>query len=119
MKALGFLVPLFAGAYVVTGSFGVDYSRRVDRPVAEVMAALDDLDISRQPGSPGTDPARSGGVKPLFRLERGPNSMTWTVMSGDQVATRMTATFEPIDGGKATRVSVDVARGDAPDDFVS
>ena len=118
LKAIGFAAPLLAGAYFFAGSFGL-YSRSVDRPVAEVMASLDDLDITEQPGAPGSDASRSGGIQPLFRLEPGPNSMTWVVMSGEQVATRMTARFEPIDGGRRTKVSAEVDRGSAPDDFVS
>lgn len=106
------------GAYF-SGAFDTGYSRVVQRPPAQVMAALEDLDITAQPGAPGTDPSRSGGVKPLFRLAKGPNAMTWYVMSGDQVATRMTATLEPLNGGAETRVTTSVERGDAPDDRVS
>lgn len=47
------------------------------RPPAEVMAALADLDITAQPGSPGTDPSRSGGVEPVFLLDRQPDRMIW------------------------------------------
>ena len=46
---------LFGGYYMV-GGFG-GYSRVVDRPPAEVAAALDDLDIADQPGSPGSQVA--------------------------------------------------------------
>jgi hypothetical protein len=82
------------------------------------MAALADLDIREQPGEPGTDPSRSGGITPLFLLERTPTSMTWKVMSGDKVATSMTAHFQPIDDGARTRVTAQVKRGNAPDDLV-
>jgi hypothetical protein len=118
-KLFGFAAPLLLGGLYVSGALSSGYSRDVDRPQAEVMAALTDLDIREQPGEPGTDPLRSGGVIPIFQLEQTSDTMSWVVMSGDKVATRMTARFEPIDGGKHTRVTASVDRGDAPDDFVS
>lgn len=118
LKALGLLTPLLFGGLYAGGVFsGGGYSREVARPEADVMRALADLDVTAH-GSPDISPSRSGGVKPLFRLERGEHSMRWLVMSGDKVATTMTAEFQPLDGGK-TRVTAHVERGDAPDDFVS
>lgn len=119
MKALLFFGALILGAFYFFGGSGGAYSREVDRPPATVAAALVDLDITAQPGAPGTDPSRSGGIRPSFQFERGPDRLTWTVMSGDRVATRMIALLEPLDGGKRTRVTAQVERGDAPDDFVS
>lgn len=119
VKSSAILAPLLIGGAYVTGAFDGSYSREVARPPAEVMAALEDLDVREQPGQPGTDPSRAGGVTPLFRLERTADSMTWKVMSGAQVATSMIVHFEPIDGGRRTRVTAEVERGDAPDDFVS
>ena len=55
----------------------------------------------------------------MFRTERTANSISFLVLSGDKVATRMTAFLEPLDGGARTRVTAAVERGDAPDDFVS
>lgn len=103
----------------MTGALGGGYSRDVDRPPAEVMNSLADLDITKEPGSPGTDPSLAGGVTPMFVLERGADTMTWKVMSGDKVATIMTAKFAPIGDGARTRVTATVDRGDAPDDLVS
>ena len=100
-------------------SLGGAYSRTVDRPVHEVKEALSDLDISAAPGAPGTDPSRSGGVASVFRLETTETAMIWYVMSGDKIAVTMTAMLEPVDGGKSTRVTTKVARGNAPDDFVA
>jgi len=119
-KGLGILaLLLFAGGYF-TGAFGPQsYSRTVARPQAQVMSALEQLDLTAQPGAPGSTAEAAGGIKPLFRLAKTADQMTWYVMSGDKVATTMTASFEPIDGGKATRISTRVQRGDAPDDFVS
>lgn len=112
-------VLLFAGGYFL-GAFGPQaYSRTVSRPPAAVMAALEDLDLTAQPGAPGSTAEAAGGIKPLFRLVKGADRMTWYVMSGDKVATAMTALFEPVDGGKATRIRTNVERGNAPDDFVS
>lgn len=108
---------LLGGWYLFGGSSG--YSRVVDRPPEEVAAALEDLDIREQPGSPGTDASRSGGVMPLFSHARTADGMTWTVMSGKDVAVTMTAHLTPVDGGKRTKVTATVARGNSPDDFTS
>ncbi|THD35922.1 MAG: hypothetical protein E7773_08205 [Sphingomonas sp.] len=111
---------IFTGLLVLalTGC-GNGYSHIVDKPQADVVAALEDLDITQQPGNPGTDPSASGGVKPEIRLEKAADHMTWWVMSGDKVAITMTANFEPLDGGARTRVTTSVVRGDAPDERVS
>ncbi|HEY0412996.1 MAG TPA: hypothetical protein VGD66_07635 [Allosphingosinicella sp.] len=119
LKTFGALAPVMAGLLYFGGAFGGGFSRDVDRPPAAVLAALEALDITRQPGSPGTDPSRSGGVAAVFQLARGPDRITWTVMSGDKVATRMTAIVSPLDGGRRSRVTAAVERGDAPDDLVS
>lgn len=119
LKALGILGPLAGGAVWLLGGFGGGYSRDVGRPPAEVLAAIADLDIAGQPGSPGSDPDASGGVAPVFQMERSGDRIVWTVMSGDKVATRMTAFVQPLDGGAGSRVTASVERGDAPDDFVS
>jgi hypothetical protein len=99
------------------------FDRGIDRVVGasphEVREALMDLDIRNAPGEPGTDPSRSGGVEPSFHVAREGNDLVWSVMSGKDVAIRMIAHLEPVDGGKRTRVTADVARGNAPDDFVS
>jgi hypothetical protein len=119
LKAIGILGPLAGGAIWAMGGFGGAYSRDVGRPPAEVIAAIADLDIGAQPGSPGSDAEASGGVAPVFQVEQSGDRVVWTVMSGDKVATRMTAFVQPLDGGARSRVTVDVERGDAPDDFVS
>jgi len=115
----GIFTGLLALALVGCNWIGNGYSHVVDRSQADVVAALEDLDISAQPGNPGTDPSLSGGVKPDIRLEKAADHMTWWAMAGDKVATIMTATFEQLDGGKRTRVTTSVKRGDAPDDMVS
>ena len=119
LKALLLLVPIAAGGWYVVGSSASGFSREVDRPPAAVAAAIADLDIRRQPGSPGTDPAASGGVAPIFRHEQTAEGVVFTVYSRDKVATRMIAHLEPLDGGRRTRVWAEVERGDAPDDLVS
>lgn len=118
-KEIFVLGSLALGGAYFTGALESGYSRSVDRPPAQVMAALEDLDIRDQPGAPGTDPSRSGGVQPLFKQESTADSMTWIVMSGDEVAVRMTAKFKPLSEGKRTQVTAHVERGDAPDDFVA
>lgn len=112
------MVPLMIGGFYVAGVFGGGgYARDVARPPADVMEALADLDITAQPGSPGTDASRSGGVQPVFLLERESDRMIWTVMSGDKVAIRMTAVVKGSKEG--SRVTAFVERGDAPDALVS
>ncbi|WP_404335795.1 hypothetical protein AB2M62_17345 [Sphingomonas sp. MMS12-HWE2-04] len=118
LRALvGASAALFGGYYLFGGMGG--YSRVVDRSPDEVASALDDLDIREQPGSPGTDPTRSGGVRPVFSHARTADGITWTVRSGDDVAVTMTAYLTPIDDGKRTKVTTSIQRGNAPDDFVS
>jgi hypothetical protein len=119
LKSFGLLAPVVLGGLWVSGVLGGGYERTVDRPPSQVIAALADLDIRNEPGAPGTDPSRAGGVTPMIRMEHDADSVTWTVMSGNQVATRMIAHLESIDGGRRTRVTAEVVRGDAPDDFVS
>src|SRR4051812_30210171 len=119
LKGFLFLVPVAVGGWYVVGGSGAGLSREVNRPPAAVAAAIADLDIRRQPGSPGTDPAASGGVAPVFRHEQTAEGMVFTIYSGDKVATRMIAHLEPLDGGRRTRVWAEVERGDAPDALVS
>ena len=95
------------------------YSRTVDRPPAEVAAAIADLDIREAPGSPGTDPLASGGTLPTFTVESAPDRVSYVVMAKGEVAVRMTAWLKPIDGGARTRVTTSYQRGPAPDDYVS
>lgn len=119
LKSFGILAPVLGGGLYMSGALSSGYSRDVGRTPAEVRTALADLDIAEQPGSPGTDASRAGGVMPQFRMEQGAADIRWKVMSGSQVATTMIATLTPLDGGKRTRVTAQVERGDAPDDFVS
>jgi hypothetical protein len=118
MKTLAVIAPLLLGSLWYVQPWHDD-ARVVDRSPAEVMRALADLDLREQPGSPGTDPARSGGVTPRFVTERGDNRISFVVMSGNRVATRMTAVLEPLDGGRRTRVTTSVERGDAPGALIS
>ena len=118
LRALFVLLMAGLGAWA-TGVLGGGYSRTVDSPPSAVAAALADLDIRDQPGSPGTDASASGGTLPTFTVESAPDSVTWLVMAGDKVATRMIAHLEPADGGKKTKVTAEVVRGNAPDDHVS
>lgn len=107
------------GALWVSGVLGGPaYSRDVARPMAEVVQGLSDLDLTKQPGAPATDPERSGGVPNLFRLEQQGNELHWVVTSGDKVAMTMIAALTPIDATH-TKVTARVERGDAPDDFVA
>ena len=119
LRSLGLFVPLAAGGLWVGGAFDAGYSRDVDASPAEVIAALEDLDIRRQLGEPGTDPSQSGGVTPQFRTERSPQAISFVVMSGDQVASRMTAHLQPIGDGSRTRVTATVTRGVSPDERTS
>lgn len=118
-KGFVLLLPVAIGGWYVVGGAGKGFSRDVDRPPAAVAAAIADLDIRRQPGAPGSDPAASGGVAPVFREERTPVGIAYTVWSGDKVAMRMIAHLDPLDDGRRTRVWAEVARGDAPDAEVS
>lgn len=119
MRLLAVAAPLVVGGYYFVGGFDGGYSRVVSRPIDEVAWALSDLDISDQPGEVGTDPSRSGGVRPIITHQRTAEGIVWTVRSGNDVAITMTAKLTPIEDGKKTKVTTSVARGNAPDDFVS
>lgn len=110
---------LSGGAYLGGAFDPGGYARVVGASPVEVRAALQDLDIREAPGEPGTDPSRSGGVAPLFELTEQGNDMVWTVRSGNDVAVRLIAHLEPVDGGTRTRVTTKVERGNAPDDLVA
>jgi hypothetical protein len=119
-------VRAFVGAAAVAGiglylhqAFGPSYSRNVGATPTDVRSALEDLDIRNAPGAPASDPSRSGGVTPAFQLSEAGNDMVWTIMSGDKVAVRLIAHLTPTDGGQHTKVTADVERGDAPDDYVA
>src|SRR4051794_40226747 len=111
---VGIPTAYFMGAF---GSSGID--RVVGASPAEVRSALMDLDIRNAPGEPASDPSRSGGVEPTFQLTQEGDDMVWTVMSGSNVAVRMIAHLEPVDGGTKTHVTAEVQRGNAPDDLVA
>ena len=89
-----------------------------EQPPEAVLAALADLDIRKQPGEPGSTAEASGGILPEFMMTRDDNRIIWTVMSGDQVATTMTATVSENWMGK-TSIETHVERGDAPDQVTS
>ena len=112
----GLAVP---AAYFMGAFGGGTFDRTVAASPADVRSALLDLDIRKAPGSPGTDITRAAGVQPLFQLTQEGDDMVWTVMSGKNVAVRMIAHLEPLEGGSKTRVTAEVQRGNAPDDFVS
>lgn len=119
LKLFIFMAPVALGGYYFASGSSSSFTRDVDRSPAQVAAAISDLDIRSQPGSPGTDPTRSGGVRPVFRTERTADGVSFVVWSGDKVATRMIAHLEPLDGGRRTRIRGEVVRGDAPDEQVS
>lgn len=118
-KAIGIAAPVLVGGLYVTGALGASgWTRDVGRPPAEVMHALEDLDIRDQPASPATDASRSGAAS-ILKVEQAGNSMRWVMMNGNKVTLTMIADLEPIDGGKRTHVTARVERGDAPDDVVA
>ena len=110
-------IGIIAAGWFALSQF-VNYEISSDHEVAVVMDELADRDIRKQPGEPGSTADSAGGVLPVFRLVRTADQMEWIVMSGDKVATRMTATFEKAWTG-GTRIKTKVERGDAPDGFTS
>lgn len=118
IKAFAGISVLTVGGLYAFGAFD-SYPRTVDGSPEQVMASVADLDIREMPGEPGTTAEAAGGIKPRFVTQRSENRIDWVVMSGAQVATRMYATFEPIDGGARTRITPYVVRGDAPDERTS
>jgi hypothetical protein len=119
VRALGGGAAIVGIGMYLHSAFGPSYSRNVGATPAEVRSALEDLDIRNAPGAPASDPTRSGGVAPTFQLTEQGNDMVWTIMSGDKVAVRLIAHLTPTDNGQHTKVTAEVERGDAPDDFVA
>ncbi|MEW4449239.1 hypothetical protein [Qipengyuania sp. JC766] len=95
------------------------FPKVVDGSPARLMDELADLDIRELPGEPGSTADAAGGVMPVFRTKRGADRIEWIVTSNSQVAMTMTAMFEPVDGGKRTRITPYIERGPAPDSQVS
>lgn len=118
IKSFAALGVVVGGALYAFGAFDA-FPATVDGPPETVMAELIDLDVRELPGEPGTTAAAAGGVMPRFVTLRGDNMLEWRVMSGDKIATRMVATFEPVDEGTRTRITPFVERGDAPENFTS
>jgi len=117
LKSIAVIAAGVAGSLYVSGAFD-PYPRTVEGDPQAVMASLADLDIREQPGAPGSTAASAGGVKPVFRMVRSANRIDWIVLSGSEIATTMTATFEPVGEGR-TRIAAWVERGDAPDERTS
>ena len=111
-------VVIGAGAlwWVLSGVFFGDL--HAAHPPSVVIDELADLDIRKQPGEPGSTAESAGGVLPEIRLQRSGNRMEWTVMSRDEVATRMIATVSNHWLG-GSLISAEVHRGTSPDEFTS
>lgn len=95
-----------------------DYHRVVNAAPDKVASALVGLDIREAPGEPGTDPMRSADIPSMFSAAVEGDGVVWTVTNGGEVAVRLLAHLEPVDGGK-TKVTLDYERGSAPDDHVA
>ena len=95
------------------------YHREVGASPDKVRAALYSLDVRTAPGAPGTDPMNSGGVPSNFAVTQEGDDMVWTVTNGNDVAVRMIAHLEAVDGGAHTKVTARIERGNAPDDHVA
>lgn len=116
LKAFASLGLLTTGSLYAFGAFDA-FPATVDGSPEKVMAELADLHVREQPGEPGTSAEAAGGVTPRFIAMQGENLLEWRVMAGNQIAMRLVATFEPIDGGIRTRITPYVERGDAPDAY--
>ena len=108
LKVLGGALPLMFGAlYMAGGLNGPAYSQDIDRPPEQVAAALGDIDLN-------VLPTGAGGMYqsvPPITMSRTADKISWTVMSGDEVAMTMTASLTPLDGGRRTRVTGIVEKG--------
>lgn len=113
---MGLLAVPLGGCSLV---FGNPFSHVIDKPQSELVAALADMDFEKSTDFAGPNLINAAGIKTEVRLEKAADHLTWWMMTGDKVAMTMTASFEPIDGGKRTRLTTAVARGDAPDAIVA
>lgn len=117
LKAFIGMSAIVGGALYFMSDSG--YARTVDASPDKVRSGLYALDIRNAPGAPATDPSQSGGLPSSFAVTQEGNDMVWTVTNGSEVAVRMIAHLEPIDGGQRTKVTARIERGNAPDDHVA
>lgn len=115
--ALGVVVA--AGAWSAETWRGGSYVRSVDRPKAEVMASLAQMNFGLATTRTNNKYDAVLRTKRSVTLERADDHMTWTVRSGDDVAGAMTATFISSVDGKTTEVVASVQRGSVAGELVS
>ncbi|MEM6492937.1 MAG: hypothetical protein AAF650_01030 [Pseudomonadota bacterium] len=108
LAAIFAILGLWGLLLFITGPIWSDHSPQ------QVLEGLADLDIRKQPGEPGSTAEAAGGVLPEFRRTRSGRTMRWNVMSGDDIATTMTA---QVKSGwlYGSYIEADVKRGNAPD----
>ncbi len=112
LKVFGAAAPVALGALYFMGSFsGPAYSQDVDQPPERVAEALADIDLGVLPTGVG----EAYSSVPPVTLKRTAGGLSWTVMSGEEVAMTMTASLTPLDGGSRTRVTGTVEKGSLSD----
>ena len=100
LKLVGGGIPVVALGLFVAGFFeATGFAREVDQPPELVLEAISDMEI-------GT---RDRPVQ--LRPEHDSNRISWTVNDNGRVAARMTATMEPLDGGRRTRIRAEIEGG--------
>lgn len=112
LKVFGAAAPVAAGALYFMGALtGPAYSQDVDQPPERVSQALADIDLGVLPTGDG----EAYSSVPPVTMKRTANGLSWTVMSGEEVAMTMTASLTPLDGGSRTRVTGTVEKGSLSD----
>src|SRR5688500_10529938 len=112
LKVFGAAAPVALGALYFMGALGgAAYSQDIDQPPERVAQALSDIDLDALPTGEG-GPYSS---VPAVTMARTADGLSWTLMSGDEVAMIMTASLTPLDDGRRTRVTGTVEKGSLSD----
>lgn len=112
LKVFGAAAPVALGALYFMGALtGPAYSQDIDQPPERVAEALADIDLAVLPTGDG----EAYSSVPPVTMKRTADGLSWTVMSGEEVAMTMTASLTPLDGGSRTRVTGTVEKGSLSD----
>jgi hypothetical protein len=109
---VGWMFMIWSGA-LGGSAFDVNFfgdGKLIERPVAEVYAALDAIDMNRD-----SELAVLEKVPEVSKVATPNQSISWTVFAGKHPAMTLATTLEPAKEGAATVLRTDVTRHDLPD----
>lgn len=113
---VGWMFMIWSGA-LGGSSFDVNFfgdGKLIERPAAEVYAALDAIDMNRD-----SELVVLEKVPEVSKVAVPNQSISWTVFAGKHPAMTLATTLEPAKEGAATVLRTDVTRHDLPDGQVT